>query len=251
MKKFSVFAFKFTVLSIILAFSALFCNHYFINYVLISSEEASDIQEEPAVQGKVIVIDAGHGGMDGGTSSSEGVLEKDLNLDISKALSSLLKLCGYDTVLTRDGDYMLTGNSSAKKKMQDLRGRLDIAQSYEDCILVSIHMNYFPQESCRGLQIYYSPNRTESKDIAERVMTDVRQYLQPDNERQTKSADSSIFLLKRIQRPAILIECGFLSNYEEASLLNTDGYRDKLCAVFCSSLSDLLCESESLQEGTA
>ncbi len=209
------------------------------------------MQSEIAVQGSVIVIDAGHGGMDGGTSSSDGVLEKELNLDIAKTLSSLLELCGYDTVLTRDGDYMLTGDASTKKKMQDLRGRLDIAQSYEDSVFVSIHMNSFPQQSCRGLQIYYSPNNIESKGLAEHLMTDVRQYLQPDNERQIKSADSSIFLLKRIQSPAILIECGFLSNNEEASLLNTEEYRDKLCAVFCASLSSALCESEALQEGEA
>lgn len=190
-----------------------------------------------------VVIDAGHGGMDGGcvsasssgtgagTTGAEGarILEKDCNLSISKKLAALFRVSGYNVVMTRETDVMLDGEGLAGgAKMRDLRARLDIASRYPDAIFISIHCNKFPSAECKGLQVYYSPNHPYSKEAAQAVQTSAVTLLQPDNKRLPKQADSSIFLLNRATQPAILIECGFLSNPEEAQSLADGEYQKKL-----------------------
>lgn len=177
-----------------------------------------------------IVIDAGHGGEDGGTVGN-GLVEKDLNLDIALRLASLLRERGINVVLTRQTDTMLYDRDSdyrGKKKALDLRARLDITNACADPIFVSIHMNYFAQVKYSGLQVYYSPNDPESRLLAEAIQSRVAATLQPSNHRTVKEATSAIFLLHNLTCPAVLIECGFLSNAEEARLLATEEYRAAL-----------------------
>ena len=184
-----------------------------------------------------VVIDAGHGGIDGGcvsdtvkntafigTASGGRILEKDCNLRIAKALAALFRLSGYNVVMTRDTDVMLDGEGLAGgAKMRDLRARLDIAQRYTDALFISIHCNKFPSPECKGLQVYYSKNHEYSKAAAAAIQNSAVRLLQPQNKRLPKQADSSIFLLHRATQPAVLIECGFLSNPEEAELLSSEG----------------------------
>ncbi len=184
---------------------------------------------------KRIVLDPGHGGKDGGAVSVTGTHEKLLNLDISLSMREILHVLGYDTVMTREDDTELTHVSGGTRKMQDLKGRLEIVEANPDAVFVSIHMNKFPQEKYSGLQVYYSPNNENSISIAQNVQGYVKERLQPENDRKVKKAGSSIFLLHKIKSPAILIECGFLSNNNEAMLLDTPEYRARLsCTIVCA-----------------
>lgn len=184
------------------------------------------------------IIDAGHGGLDGGASGLEGTLEKDLNLKIATLINHLLSVMGYDSVMTRDKDVMLGDGEKGSAKMADLKYRLETAQKYENGVFISIHMNKFPIESCRGMTLYYSPNNAKSQEIAEKIRDNNVKYLQKDNTREMKKADSAIYILNRIQIPAVLVECGFVSNPEEAVLLMNEDYQKKLAMVIvCSVIS--------------
>lgn len=174
------------------------------------------------------ILDPGHGGKDGGAVSVTGTEEKILNLDICLTMSEALHVLGYEVVLTRDSDIELTHESGGTRKMQDLKGRLEIAANNCDAPFISIHMNKFPVEKYNGLQVYYSPNNAESLLLAQSVQNGIVRYLHPNNNRKIKKAGSSIFLLYTIKSPAILIECGFLSNRNEAELLDSIEYRQKL-----------------------
>ena len=193
---------------------------------------ASDLIEAGAENEQpLIIIDAGHGGIDGGTSSKSGVVEKDVNLLISKNLAALFRAAGYRVLETRTEDILLSGYAKTHKKQADLDARLALAHANEDAIFISIHQNAFPLTSCRGTQVWYSPNDPLSAELAGAVQAAVREKLQPTNTRKIKVATSSIYLLKSMKNPSILIECGFLSNEEEATLLSSKEYRQALSLV--------------------
>ena len=183
-----------------------------------------------------IVIDPGHGGEDGGATSDGGILEKTLNLQISLKISAILKTLGIRHVLTRDTDVMLNNGNTSHKKMHDLQSRVNTARRYESCIFVSIHQNKFFQKKYSGLQVYYSKNDPLSATIAEGIQSSVKTYLQPNNERQTKMATSAIYVLDRLHCPAVLVECGFLSNDEEAGRLASEEYQKKLAFVLSAAI---------------
>ena len=221
----------FAILALLLTI-AIIIMHFFFSPRLLSPASNDQTITLP-----VIVIDAGHGGMDGGAVATDGTLEKELNLEIAKILSELLRVSGYDAVMTRNDDTMLTTEDGAgKAKMQDLKQRLTIASGYPDSLMVSIHCNKFPSESCRGLQVYYSDSEL-AKLAADSIQGSVTGLLQPENHRQTKKADSSIYLLHRSKGAAVLVECGFLSNSEECSLLKQDNYRKKLALSMLSGIA--------------
>lgn len=187
-------------------------------------------------QRQTIIIDAGHGGEDGGAVGINNVLEKDLNLQMSLVLCDLLTSAGYNVVMTRTEDVMLYDEyRKGTLKSQDLKKRLSISEKYPDSIFISIHMNMFTQSHYSGLQVYYSGNNILSESLADNVQSFVKEYLQPDNNREIKKSGSSIYLMKKISTPAILIECGFLSNYDEAELLANNNYRHMLaCVIYCA-----------------
>ncbi len=186
---------------------------------------------------RTVILDAGHGGFDGGAVSVTGTAEKVLNLDTTLSLAALLRAQGYRVILTRDSDIELTHEGGGSRKMQDLRGRLTITQENEGIPLLSIHMNKFPQSRYHGLQVYYSPNDPSSQGLAEEIQASVKVGLQPENGRAIKPATSSIFLLHKATSPAVLIECGFLSNEEEARRLEDPSYRASLTLLIASAYS--------------
>jgi N-acetylmuramoyl-L-alanine amidase len=192
--------------------------------------------ETTAYERRKIVLDPGHGGKDGGAVSVTGNHEKHLNLDISLSIREVLHILGYEVILTRESDCELTHVDGGTRKMQDLKGRLEIAQNNPDAVFVSIHMNKFPEGKYSGLQVYYSPNNTNSFTLAKSVQDTVTSSVQPDNDRKIKKADSTIFLLHKIKSPAILIECGFLSNQAEAELLDNKDYRDVLSSAISTAI---------------
>lgn len=178
---------------------------------------------------RAVILDAGHGGRDGGAVSVTGTAEKTLNLDTTLTLAALLKAQGYRVLLTRETDTALTHEDGGSRKMQDLRGRLAIAEAYPGVPFLSIHMNKFPQGQYHGLQVYYSCHDQASKALADGIQESVRESLQPDNDRETKPATSALYLMHKIFSPAVLIECGFLSNEEDARQLEDPTYRAALC----------------------
>jgi len=188
-----------------------------------------------------VVLDAGHGGEDGGAVSANGVLEKDLNLSIALRLRALLEANGIRVVLTRSTDTLLYDKDvdyHGRKKALDLAARKNIAESTENCVFVSIHMNAFPIAKYQGLQVWYSKNHPASLTLAQSVQSMNQSLLQPSNERSVKAATSSIYLLHHLRSPAILVECGFLSNPEEATLLASEAYQENLAFLLFLSLSD-------------
>ena len=210
----------------------------------IDAAPTAEVNKTPPPQ---IVIDPGHGGEDGGAAVGD-TLEKDLNLQVAGCLSDLYDLFGIRSEMTRTEDCMLYDRFDdledyrGKKKSYDLRSRLRIAEESGAALYVGVHMNKFPKESSKGLQVYYSPNTDESAQSARIIQSYAKKYLDPANERETKQATSSIYILKRITVPAVLVECGFLSNPEERALLETAEYRQKVAAVLFASTAEYLNE---------
>lgn len=195
-----------------------------------------------------VIIDAGHGGEDGGASSASGLVEKDVNLDISLTLCDMLTSCGVNVVMTRTNDRLLYDRNvdfKGRKKKLDLAARLAIADSTDNAIFVSIHMNSYTDPKYSGLQVWYSQNNPLSYSLAELVQGSNKLYLQPDNNRKTKAATSSIHLLYNATCPAILVECGFLSNTDEAELFETEEYRRRVAFMLFSSIVEFLNEKDT------
>ena len=191
----------------------------------------------PITDRKTVVIDAGHGGVDGGTTSCTGVLESQYNLEIALKLNDLLHLLGIETVMIRDTDCSVytKGETIAQKKVSDLKERARIVNTTENAILVSIHQNHFSLPEYSGAQVFYAPTEG-SEDIAKLLQMALIQAVNPNSHRQIKRADG-IYLMQHINCPGVLIECGFLSNPKETYLLGTSSYQKKLCSVIASTLS--------------
>ena len=183
-----------------------------------------------------VIVDAGHGGRDGGALGANGAVEKDLNLSVARSLRDILLLCDVEVVMTRNGDSLVCDENDpslkGRLKTTDLNNRLKISRENPKSVFVSIHMNKYPIEKYSGLQVYYSPNNECSSILAKDIQDKVAEILQPNNNRKIKKAGSNIFLLNRITSPAVLIECGFLSNENESEKLYLNEYRTKLAMIF-------------------
>ncbi len=194
-----------------------------------------------------IVIDAGHGGEDGGAVGVNGLVEKDINLAIALALAADLKANNFDVILVRDGDYSVGDQSLstvAERKRSDTKRRVSLVEETGDCLLVSIHQNQFSQSQYSGAQMFYSPNNEESAQLAECIRQSVVSSLQPENTRQNKEAGEEIYLLTHCQVPAVLVECGFLSNPQEADLLGQESYQNDMAAAIYNGIIDFLEQRE-------
>lgn len=196
-------------------------------------KEKAVLTSETLSKRHTIVIDPGHGGEDPGAVAN-GNIEKVLNLEIALKLKDFLKLSENDAILTRTGDVLLyRPGQEDRKKFYDLRNRLHIAQNAGNGIYVGIHMNKFPIEKYHGLQTFYSDNNEGSRILADFVQESCR-LADTTNNRLIKPDGSTIYILENIEIPAILIECGFLSNPGEAERLANPGYQSKLAfLIFC------------------
>ena len=195
-----------------------------------------------------IVVDAGHGGEDGGAVGVNGLVEKDINLAIALALAENLKANNFQVILVRDGDYSVGDQSLstvAERKRSDTKNRVRLVEETGECLLVSIHQNQFSQSQYSGAQMFYSPNNPESAQLAECIRESVVSSLQPDNTRQNKEAGEEIYLLTHCQVPAVLVECGFLSNPEEANLLGQEAYQQDMAAAIYNGIVSFLEQREA------
>ena len=180
------------------------------------------------------VIDPGHGGEDGGATSCTGIAESRLNLEISLRLKDLLNLLGCDTLLIRETDVSIytKGETIAQKKASDLKERVRIVNETENALLLSIHQNHFPDSRYSGPQVFFHDSE-ESILLANTMQAALTAHLAPSSNRQVKPAQG-IYLMEHIQKPGILIECGFLSNPAEEARLRDAEYQKKLAAVIAT-----------------
>ncbi len=187
---------------------------------------------------RTVILDAGHGGEDGGAETADGILEKDLNLAIVFLLRDLLEADGVRVILTRDTDTLLYDRNvdyHGRKKALDFAARQKIAEETPDSVFVSIHMNTYPRADCTGLQVWYSPNHPDSKALAETIQGTTKTLLQPENHRTVRASGSNIYLLHHLESPAVLVECGFLSTPAEAEKLTDPAYQKQLAfTLFCA-----------------
>lgn len=192
----------------------------------------------------VFVIDAGHGGEDGGALgqlAGQQITEKAINLSITLTLEELLADSGATVILTRREDTLLYDRNvdyEGRKKALDMAARLAITEQAgvddKQVIFVSIHQNAFGDARYSGLQVYYSPNDPRSAQLASLLQSEAKEQLAPDNDRATKCG-GDIFLLKHLQCPAVLVECGFLSNPEECAALASEEYQNRVAyAILCA-----------------
>lgn len=187
-----------------------------------------------------ILIDPGHGGMDGGAETKDGIIEKDINLKISMKLRDRLKKQGYKVFMTRNTDKGLYGSEGKirKKKIEDLNNRVKLKKDTHCDMFVSIHLNMFPQSKYYGAQVWYSKN-DESKKLARIVQNNLIQDLDRNNNRREKAASNLYKILRENDTmPSIIVECGFLSNYEEKQKLISDSYQEKIAASLSKSINE-------------
>ncbi|MGG1555944.1 N-acetylmuramoyl-L-alanine amidase CwlD [Paenibacillus ferrarius] len=184
------------------------------------------------LSGKTIALDAGHGGPDGGASSKDGVIEKDINLAITLHLRDFLQQAGAVVVLTRETDTDLAESGTkgySKRKTEDLHNRADLINNTDADLFLSIHLNSIPSQKWRGAQTFYYLNNPENPNLAALIQSEIKRNLE-NTDRVAKVADKTVYLLKTLKMPSALVEVGFLSNPEEAKLLASEKYQKMLAA---------------------
>lgn len=182
---------------------------------------------------QTLVIDAGHGGEDGGAVSVSGISESELNLAVARRLDAVLGFCGVSPVMLRQEDVMLSdpgGKTMRARKVSDLHNRAKAVEQVENAVLISIHQNSFTDPKYSGAQVFYAPT-PDSQGFAERTQELLRVNLSPGNDRQAKPIPQTVYLMTHISCKAILVECGFLTNPEEDRLLQTPDYQLKLAVT--------------------
>ncbi|MDO6353754.1 N-acetylmuramoyl-L-alanine amidase CwlD [Caloramator sp. CAR-1] len=185
----------------------------------------------------VIVVDAGHGGIDGGAIGKNGTIEKNINLEIAKKLKGYIESHGDTCIMIREVDEGLYSYETRKgRKAEDLKNRKQIIKENKADIFISIHLNYFPDSRYYGAQTFYPSNDFESEKLAKSIQAQLIKVLDRNNNRVAKPSDT-YYILKDNGIPSVIVECGFLSNPEEEYLLNQDEYQNKIAwAIYCGVL---------------
>lgn len=198
------------------------------------------VQNTPPERENCIIIDAGHGGVDGGATSCTGILESAYNLEIALRLNDLFHFLGYDTRMIRTTDISVytKGDTIAQKKISDLKERVRVTNETENALLISIHQNIFSDSQYSGAQVFYADTEG-SKALAQAMQAAFVSTLNPGSRRQCKKSDG-IYIMEHITRPGILIECGFLSNPQEEAQLRSKTYQQQLCCVVASTTASYL-----------
>lgn len=232
----------YVILGIVIVFVALFL------HTLSENREATETLSR-SLDNSIVIIDAGHGGIDGGAVGIDGTVEKDINLSVALKLDELLRASGINTRMTRTEDISIHDESAKtvrQKKVSDIHNRFGIMEETENSIFVSIHQNHFDKPKYHGTQVFYSGNNPDSLELANCVQSAVVRTIQPENSRVVKKSGTEIYLLYHAMRPAIMVECGFLSNPEEVGLLKTSEYQSKLALAIYDGILNYLGTSEEV-----
>lgn len=218
----------FTCISIIIYTAQLMEN----NISVINSIQQDDL---------MLILDAGHGGIDGGCSTADGKTEKDINLNIMLSVRDLSKMFGYETEVTRDTDKSIHDKDITgikNQKISDMKNRLELFNKFNNAVCISIHQNTFSDPQFKGAQMFYSNQNTESEQLAAIMQKRFVNNLQPDNQREIKLCGSELYLCYYCTNPAIMVECGFLSNAEEANKLTNNSYQQKVAFTVFSGINE-------------
>ncbi|MFX3624234.1 MAG: N-acetylmuramoyl-L-alanine amidase CwlD [Ectobacillus sp.] len=184
------------------------------------------------LSGKIIVLDAGHGGPDGGAVGGKEIIEKDITMELTKKLRDYLQEQGALVILTRDGDYDLASKGTkgySRRKAEDLRERVNIINNSGADLFVSIHLNAIPIHNSKGAQTFYTRSLVENERAAKFIQAELRTSL--ENTNRSAKTISRVYLLKHAKAPGVLVEAGFLSNVNERYLLNSEKYQQKVAAA--------------------
>jgi N-acetylmuramoyl-L-alanine amidase len=185
-----------------------------------------------------IIIDPGHGGEDGGAVDN-GVIEDEVNLAVCLALRDMFAINGFEVVMTRDSDISIHDEGvkgTRKQKTSDLKNRLAISEKHPNSVFISVHQKTVTNPKSWGTQVFYGPKNPASERLANAMQKDFARELQPDNTRGIKKADKNLFLMYQAQCPAVLVECGFLSNPNDAALLSDPEYQQKVAFTIFGSV---------------
>lgn len=227
---------NYLVIFAVVLFLSILCS--MLCFTFMANSSAREVMKQTVVDKKVIV-DAGHGGEDGGAIGIDGTVEKNINLDIALKLRNILKFYGFDVIMTRTDDVM-TCNDNLKtlreRKVSDIHNRFALIEENPDAVFVSIHQNKFSDTSQHGTQVFYSGYNEKSKKLAEYIQDSVKNNLQPQNSRVVKKSGSGIYLLYHAKTPAVLVECGFVSNSDEVKQLNNEEYRMKIALLIADGI---------------
>lgn len=219
-------------------FLVYYATHNIDVYVPVNTPQAND--------SVVVLLDAGHGGMDGGCVSVNGAVEKDINLNILLKVRDMCESMGYKVVVTRDSDKSIHDEDIkgvGNQKKSDMDNRLKLFNKYENAIALSIHQNQFTQPSSSGAQMFYSTTNPMNEKLAQTMQTEFVAKLQSENTREIKPVGKELFLCYFTKCPCVMIECGFLSNPQEAALLETDDYQSKVAFTVFSGLNKFISEN--------
>ena len=200
------------------------------------------IQSEGVQEDFVIIIDAGHGGDDGGAVSVGGICEKDLNLSMSKSLSSNLEAMGYHVIMTRTDDNDTYGEEGFNKR-KDILNRLKYTEQYPNSLFISVHMNSSTSSTDKGFTVFYGEKNELSKKIAENIYYAVENFAYTSRLRDVKEAPDSVYLMNNCTVPAILVECGFISNKTDEALLIDEKYREDLSYILACGIDKFCIEN--------
>lgn len=222
----------------------------FMSFLCLANLKGEETREVSALPGfnKTVVVDAGHGFPDGGAQGKDGTLEKDLNLKIATFLQEFMEQGGVNAVITRaddDGIFEKNAENIKQKKRSDIKMREKLMNESEADAFISIHMNKFPEEKYSGPQVFHSKDE-ESKALAQFIQARLNDELMPEKKREIKQAGSEIYLLKKAKLPAVLVECGFLSNEKELALLKQEEYQKRVAwAIYCG-LCDFFARDDAM-----
>lgn len=219
--KFNIKYFSIIIISVIV---------FIILLVYTSSKNKSETVFNNA-EYRTVIVDAGHGGIDGGAVGCDGTLEKDINLQISHKLSAILKLYGFNVIMTRNDDNSIHSKealTTRQIKVSDIHNREKIIINNPNAIFVSIHQNKFQDSTIHGTQVFYSKNNPLSSALALKIQDSIVENTQKDNCRKIKQSGTEIYLLYHSQIPSVMVECGFVSNQSELNKLKSDEYQKKI-----------------------
>ena len=186
-----------------------------------------------------IIIDAGHGGEDGGSTGGDGTLEKELNLQVAKKLRDFAIVMGYDVIMVREEDISIhdeEAKNTRQRKRTDLINRVAVCEQNPSAKYIGIHMNKFTQIKYSGAQVFYSVKNPQSQALAQSIQTSIRNLIQKDNDRVIKRATEDIYILYNTENMAVTVECGFLSNPDELKRLKTEQYQSELAFAIMSGI---------------
>lgn len=210
-----------------------------IALVALCATNLKDIVNATDIDKRIVVIDAGHGGVDPGKVGVNNVLEKDINLQIAKLIKEKLEAEGIMVLMTRDSDMGLYNEGDSNKKISDMRKRCKIIDESECMLTVSIHQNSYHEESASGPQVFYYSGSKKGEELAHKIQQSLIEVLNPSKCRTEKSNDS-YYLLKNVVCPVVIVECGFLSNWNEATMLCDSVYQEKVAEAVCRGILDFI-----------